>query len=89
MQGAHSPESQPSPGLCWIRTLGESPGGCPLTPAPLVTRDSGIQVDTHLMNFRAKDFSFPVAAAAASSKSRLFPESMWPKTPSKPSGDLE
>lgn len=43
----------------------------------------------YLMNFRAKDFSFPVAAAAASSKSRLFPDSMWPRTPSSPSGDLE
>lgn len=43
----------------------------------------------HLMNFRAKDLSFPVAAAAASSKSRLFPDSMCPSTPRSPSGDLE
>lgn len=41
------------------------------------------------MNFRAKDLSFPVAAAAARSRSRLFPDNMWPRTPSRPSGDLE
>ena len=44
---------------------------------------------THLMNLRAKDLSFPVAAAAASSRSRLFPDSMWARTPRSPSGDLE
>lgn len=81
LRGAGSPRSQPSPaetlGQRHIQPCrGESLGGCPLTPAPLVTRDSVVQVDTHLMNFRAKDFSLPVAAAAASSKSRLFPDSM-------------
>lgn len=44
---------------------------------------------THLMNLRAKDLSFPVAAAAASSRSRLFPDNMCPRTPRRPSGDLE
>lgn len=44
---------------------------------------------THLMNFRAKDLSFPVAAAAAKSRSKLFPDSMCPRTPRRPSGDLE
>lgn len=44
---------------------------------------------THLMNFRAKDLSFPVAAAAARSRSRLFPDNMCPRTPRRPSGDLE
>lgn len=44
---------------------------------------------TYLMNFRAKDLSFPVAAAAANSKSRLFPDNMCPRTPKRPSGDLE
>lgn len=44
---------------------------------------------THLMNFRAKDLSFPVAAAAAKSRSRLFPDNMCPRTPKRPSGDLE
>lgn len=53
--------------------LGAEAGGCPLTPA---LGDGVSQVHTHLMNFRAKDFSFPVAAAAASSRSRLFPDSM-------------
>lgn len=48
-------------------------------PAPL----------THLMNFRAKDLSLPVAAAAARSRSRLFPDNMWPRTPNRPSGDFE
>lgn len=50
--------------------------GLPVPPSPVVTTHSTTQVDTHLTNFRAKDFSFPVAAAAASSKSRLFPDSM-------------
>lgn len=44
---------------------------------------------THLINLRAKDLSFPVAAAAASSRSRLFPDNMCPSTPRRPSGDLE
>lgn len=44
---------------------------------------------THLMNFRAKDLSFPVAAAAAKSRSRLFPDNMCPRTPKRPSGDFE
>lgn len=44
---------------------------------------------THLMNFLAKDLSFPVAAAAAKSRSRLFPDNMCPRTPKRPSGDLE
>lgn len=41
------------------------------------------------MNFRAKDLSFPVAAAAAKSRSRLFPDNMCPRTPKRPSGDFE
>jgi len=41
------------------------------------------------MNFLAKDLSLPVAAAAAKSKSRLFPDSMCPRTPRRPSGDFE
>lgn len=44
---------------------------------------------THLINFLAKDLSFPVAAAAARSRSRLFPDSMCPRTPRRPSGDFE
>lgn len=50
--------------------------GLPVPLSPLVTSHRATQVDTYLTNFRAKDFSFPVAAAAASSKSRLFPDSM-------------
>lgn len=41
------------------------------------------------MNLQAKDFNFPVAAAAASRRSRLFPVNIWPRTPRRPSGDLE
>ena len=70
----------------------EPPVPCLLLPSPPADMPprpwSGLNLP-YLMNFRAKDFSFPVAAAAASSKSRLFPDSMWPRTPSSPSGDLE
>ena len=54
------------------REKGGEQGGCQLTQP----HQHVVQVDTHLMNFQAKDFSLPVAAAAASSRSRLFPDSM-------------
>lgn len=101
LRGAVSPDPSPprgSAGSSAAQTLGPEArpalsggelGGLLAHPSPAGHQRQHRPGDTHLMNLRAKDFSFPVAAAAASSKSRLFPDSMWPRTPSKPSGVLE
>ena len=50
---------------------------------------AGLVSRAHLLNLRAKDLSFRPAAPAANRRSRLFPVSMWPNTPSKPSTHFE